>query len=191
MINKGDLRAEIKLLFKKMTPTEKTRKSVTVFNNLHQFLKNLTSQNSTIPNNFIIGVFAPMDDEVEWMLDQNKISNPLAFPCVGKNSMVYKKSSFSELQINKDFGVTILGPNANSEEVTPDIAIIPGRAFSRDGKRLGRGKGFYDRYLKSFKGKKIGLCFEDQIYAEIPTEDHDIKMDFIVTDKNIYSAKAL
>lgn len=65
-----------------------------------------------------------------------------------------------------------------------DLFIIPGRAFTINGKRLGRGKGYYDRFLakKQYKHpQKVGICFDFQILEDIPTNKHDIFMDFIIT----------
>lgn len=59
-----------------------------------------------------------------------------------------------------------------------DIAIIPGLAFTQDGKRLGRGKGYYDRLLAQMPSVyKMGLCFPFQLVKDIPTEENDILMD--------------
>lgn len=63
-----------------------------------------------------------------------------------------------------------------------DLAIVPGIAFDREGRRLGRGKGFYDRFLPLIPGAyKIGLCFPFQIADCIPTDSHDIRMDEVVS----------
>lgn len=58
-----------------------------------------------------------------------------------------------------------------------DLVIVPGIAFTEDGKRLGRGKGFYDLFLKKLSQKvnTVGVAFDFQILPEIPTEPHDIK----------------
>jgi 5-formyltetrahydrofolate cyclo-ligase len=61
--------------------------------------------------------------------------------------------------------------------------LIPGLGFSLDGVRLGRGKGFYDRYLSKFRGQRVGVCFESQIFSQLPVEAHDEKVDFILTEK--------
>lgn len=66
-----------------------------------------------------------------------------------------------------------------------DVFIIPGRAFSLDGKRLGRGKWYYDRFLSQKiykKSRKIWICYDFQIYEDIPTEKHDIIMNKIFTN---------
>jgi 5-formyltetrahydrofolate cyclo-ligase len=62
-----------------------------------------------------------------------------------------------------------------------DLAVIPGVAFDKVGNRLGRGKGYYDRFLSNFTGYKVGLCFDFQLLDFIPTEKFDIKMDKIIS----------
>lgn len=69
---------------------------------------------------------------------------------------------------------------------TIDVALIPGIGFDRTGSRIGFGKGYYDRFLAEFKGLKIGICYDFQILADIPSSEHDIKMDLIITEKRIY-----
>ena len=61
-----------------------------------------------------------------------------------------------------------------------DIALIPGLAFDPQGHRLGRGKGYYDRFLTDFKGKTIGVCFDFQKVVEVPVDAHDIAVDSVV-----------
>lgn len=66
-----------------------------------------------------------------------------------------------------------------------DLAIIPGMAFDRNGGRLGRGKGYYDRLLPSLcNAYKIGVCFSFQLYPRIPVTETDMRMDEVVTDKD-------
>ena len=66
---------------------------------------------------------------------------------------------------------------------TIDVIIVPGVAFDNQGNRLGRGKGYYDRFLKKIPAtKKIGICFDFQMIEQIPTEKNDIPMDDIITN---------
>ena len=65
-----------------------------------------------------------------------------------------------------------------------DLAIIPGVAFTMDGKRVGRGKGYYDRLLShpSFGDiYKLGICYSFQLLPELPTSSHDVSLDEILT----------
>jgi 5-formyltetrahydrofolate cyclo-ligase len=66
-----------------------------------------------------------------------------------------------------------------------DGFLVPGRAFSQKGERIGRGRGHYDRALAKVRGLKVGVCFDYQFFAELPTQDHDVKMDVVVTEKEI------
>ena len=61
-----------------------------------------------------------------------------------------------------------------------DLAIIPGMAFDKEGHRLGRGRGFYDRLLPSLPCKKIGLCFPFQFVDAVPSDPHDISVDEVI-----------
>ena len=62
-----------------------------------------------------------------------------------------------------------------------DVALIPGMAFDAAGHRLGRGKGYYDRFLSNLPNiYKIGVCFPFQRVAEVPVEEHDSSVDIVV-----------
>ena len=80
--------------------------------------------------------------------------------------------------------------NPESEPGQLDTIIVPLVAFDASCNRLGHGGGYYDRFLKKYpKAKKIGLAFELQKLKEIPTEPHDVKLDAVVTEERIYTAK--
>jgi len=62
-----------------------------------------------------------------------------------------------------------------------DFVLVPGLGFTADGRRLGRGKGFYDRVLRQVRGFKCGVAFDQQVVDEIPVEPHDVRLDCILT----------
>jgi len=62
-----------------------------------------------------------------------------------------------------------------------DLALVPGIGFSLNGCRLGRGKGYFDRMLCEVRGWKCGVAFDWQVTVEIPSEQHDIHVNSIVT----------
>lgn len=76
-------------------------------------------------------------------------------------------------------------PEPTGQEKEATVVIVPGSAFDTKGYRIGYGGGYYDRYLKD-EHLKIGVCFEFQIVDEVPTESHDVKLDLLITEKNIY-----
>ena len=64
-----------------------------------------------------------------------------------------------------------------------DLIIVPGVAFDRQGGRLGRGAGYYDRFLrKASSVPKIGLCFREQLVKKVPMKKHDMSVDKVITD---------
>jgi 5-formyltetrahydrofolate cyclo-ligase len=71
-----------------------------------------------------------------------------------------------------------------------DLIVVPGLAFDRQGGRLGYGKGYYDKLLHQIRpdATKAGVCFECQVFPEIPLLPHDIRMDLVVTENAVYRA---
>lgn len=61
-----------------------------------------------------------------------------------------------------------------------DVALIPGVGFSPEGHRLGRGKGYYDRYLPSVDAFRIGVAFREQVVPDIPCDEWDVIMDIVI-----------
>lgn len=74
----------------------------------------------------------------------------------------------------------------NIEEI--DLVIVPGVVFDKNLNRIGFGKGYYDKILNRLKpsAKKVAVAHEFQVLENIPAEEHDVKMDMIITEKNIY-----
>lgn len=73
----------------------------------------------------------------------------------------------------------------NSQDI--DIVIVPAVAYDTNGYRLGYGGGYYDRFLDSLRDDciTIGIAFEIQIFDEVPKEDHDAQLDYIITEERI------
>lgn len=74
-----------------------------------------------------------------------------------------------------------------------DVVVVPGLAFDSQGRRLGRGGGYYDRFLKRLRPNvtTIGLAFDWQIIDEVPAASHDIAVDIVVSDRRVTMAKAM
>jgi 5-formyltetrahydrofolate cyclo-ligase len=69
--------------------------------------------------------------------------------------------------------------------------LIPGQAFDREGCRLGRGKSFYDRALQQFKGLKVGVGFSPRLSEKLlPHESWDVRMDYVITEKEVILCRA-
>lgn len=71
-----------------------------------------------------------------------------------------------------------------------DLMLVPGLAFDAKGNRLGRGKGYYDRFLTtSFSGITCGICPSMRFLSSLPTEPHDRAVDFVFTPYGLYKTK--
>lgn len=68
-----------------------------------------------------------------------------------------------------------------------DFVLIPGLAFDKHGNRMGFGKGYYDKLLCSTAAEKTALCYEFQLFNAIPASSHDVPMNTIITEENIYA----
>ena len=80
------------------------------------------------------------------------------------------------------------GPGISSSRYIFSTApiLVPGMGFTENGVRLGKGGGYYDRYLETHPGHKtIALAYEFQILHELPAEPYDKSVDMIVTEKRV------
>lgn len=90
----------------------------------------------------------------------------------------------------------ILQPNSELRQLTSrrvapsevDVALVPGVAFDRQGNRLGHGAGYYDRLLAELppNARLIGLAYECQLLESIPHEPHDVGLDLVATESDLY-----
>ena len=93
-----------------------------------------------------------------------------------------------------DFTISPMGirePIGKIFEKAPDYILLPLLAVDKAGNRLGYGKGYYDRYLCLYPtAKRIGYCFDFQLVSEVPHDEKDEKLDFVVTDKQVVETMA-
>ena len=184
MINpKRDIRRDLKSKILSLSSNDKEAKQQKIFSLLSPLIHSLTFQ-GLLSNEFSVGLFAPLSDEVncidfkEWKV--------ISFPSFEKEEMTFKRCSFHELKESTEFGVKLLCPSNDALDISPDLLIVPGLGFTKNGERLGRGKGFYDRYLANYKGITISLVFEEQLLEALPVEEHDIAVDYVVSEKSVW-----
>lgn len=87
----------------------------------------------------------------------------------------------------------IMEPKSSLPKLTEQIPpcelcmLVPAVSFDKSKNRLGKGKGFYDRFLQNYPKpvKKIGVCFDFQLIGALPTESTDFPMDVVITEKKI------
>ena len=80
-------------------------------------------------------------------------------------------------------------PPATSPQVTPDVFVVPGLAFDREGGRVGWGRGHYDATLANApRALRIGVAFEAQMVPRVASEPHDVEMHVVLTERGVYGA---
>ena len=115
----------------------------------------------------------------------------------GENKLVlWHMESLEEMVVGK---WNILEPPKElwgnpEKEVTPeelDMIMVPGVGFDRDGGRMGNGQGYYDRTMEKVRPDcfLIALCYESQLFDNILVAPHDVYMDKVVTEKEVYIGK--
>lgn len=192
--SKKEWRTRVKSILAQIEEGELIKKSELVSNNLLKLFKGNSSLDKLFPpreESFFVGGFAPLKDEPDWLVFLEEALNGLmAFPGINKSGdMAYYKANRKDLVLTKSFGAPVLTPPPSNLIVNPRLILVPGLAFGKDGSRLGRGKGFYDRYLEGFSGFKIGVCFSEQVFEGLPMESNDVFVDYVVTDNEVFGPR--
>ena len=129
----------------------------------------------------VVGGFAALPGEpVIWRLPGQR-----AYPRVSGTDLVFCVCSQNDLVPGWR---GILEPPDTTPRVDPDLIVVPGLAFSRSGDRLGRGKGFYDRYLNGSKALTIGVTDQAGIYDDVPKLPFDYAVDLVLTESRVHVA---
>lgn len=102
------------------------------------------------------------------------------------NTMVFRRYRPGDPLAAGGFGT--LSPPPDKAEIDPNVIVSPMVGFDRSGMRLGHGRGYYDRAILSLRARGlhpplVGLAFSAQEVSAIPAESHDVRMDWIVTEK--------
>jgi 5-formyltetrahydrofolate cyclo-ligase len=140
-------------------------------------------------------LFAPMPEEPDiWPLlaEALRAGKTAALPRFRPAARNYSAARVQHLPgdiVPGHFGIR--EPAAGCEEFPLyrfDLVLVPGVAFDRQGRRLGHGRGYYDRMLAEVRGAKCGVAFEEQLAGEIPTGPSDALLDLIVTPSGSVAA---
>lgn len=171
--------------------------------NLNDYKDNFEKDSETITEQIIksheyknadtILSYMALPDEVDINIKKLSENKTVFIPKVRETPLSLDFYKYSEDSVKTGaYGIT--EPDETSELFHPEkaleygniLVLVPGRAFTKNGKRLGRGKGFYDRFLQQLKentpAKNLtlaGVCFPPQLLADIPTNKYDIFMDII------------
>ena len=140
----------------------------------------------------IIAGYYPSNYEVDilnFLYKASKKKFRIALPVIkSSNKMSFKSWVYKEpLYVNK-FG--ILEPKNSKKKIIPDLIMVPLVAFDNHLNRIGYGKGYYDRSLKKIRkinknAITLGIAYSFQKCTQIPVNDNDFRLDYIITEKGI------
>ena len=116
----------------------------------------------------------------------------IAFPTIDKNAdtLIFKTTnSLKSFKLGK---FNIPEPKDNNKEITPQLFFVPCLGFDLKGYRIGYGGGFYDKTFEKLKKlnlffNTVGFAYDDQKQNELPIEKFDYKLDFVLTEKQLYT----
>jgi 5-formyltetrahydrofolate cyclo-ligase len=179
---------ELKKILRKKIGAERKifdrEKSFSANNEIVKSVQNLLA--SIAKDSDIIGLYLATRGEPDLVHVIEKYKGRVCAPKIKGTWMDFfncDDTSFTEESDIKGF----MQPKSN-EKLQPNIVVLPGYAFSIDGARLGAGIGHYDRYFYDNSDReiiKIAVCFHENLYEYLPQEPHDIKSDYVITDKTI------
>jgi len=171
---KKEIRKQIREQKKLVTPEQKMLEGATVFEKIESFPEFKAAKT--------ILMYWAIPDELQTQQTISKwcLEKKILLPSIDGNKLVLKHYFSEGKLIQKTLG--IWEPDlTDSYEGNVDLVIVPGIAFDHKKNRLGRGKGYFDRFFKKCKPFKIGVGFDFQLMNSVPMSKHDIKMDKIVT----------
>ena len=148
----------------------------------------LLSQQAIWQNAKAILFYAPLPNEIDiWPLVAEALNADKIVALLGfddeEDSYVARQVANLETDFQRgQFGIREPKPDCREVLLNRlDLTLVPGVGFDLMGRRLGRGKGFYDRLLAQISGTTCGVGFDEQIVEAIPTESHDVHLNCILT----------
>ncbi len=179
--DKSAIRKEVKQRYREITPHDKHVAEA-------EAARRLIARLAGIPAGTKVGIFLSMWDEpttsevVARLMSEGRLR--LLVPRVEGEVMQFYPYDPERTDTLSDYGI-IEPSNPVEEAEVPTVLIVPGIAFDRSGGRVGRGKGFYDKYFALHRETitlKIAYTLSFQLYDEVPVDSHDVFMDEVVTD---------
>jgi len=172
---KNNIRKQIREIKKTYSLEEKKELSIPIWEKIEK--------EDWFKKSNIILLYWSMDDEVythDFILKWYK-EKTILLPCVDGDDL--RLRIFQGIESMKE-GVLFSILEPIGEEFLDfdniDLMVIPGVAFDKENNRLGRGRGFYDRLLSKVHSIKVGVCFKFQFFDNMPTEEFDVKMNYVV-----------
>ena len=182
-IDKGGLRAEIRLRLRAMSEEARTEKSARICERAQGFLQGRGVDSVCIYNSF--GSEAQTGALARWLRDKGV---DVYMPRICGEDMETVRIKDDTIFLRNAYGID--EPVGEDEpERDFDVIIMPLLAFDDRFNRLGRGKGYYDAYLKKHGGYRLALAYECQRVDSIPCDEYDETLDAVITESRMAERK--
>lgn len=177
-MDKQELRKQVRAAKREVPLEDKIRRSMPIMQQVGELALFRSAQT--------VLLYWSMDDEVYthdfvnfWYKEKC-----LLLPCVdGDDLLLRRYTGPDSLQPGPQFGIPEPTGPVFDELDKIDMIIVPGVAFDKHNNRMGRGRGFYDRLLKTTPNAvKVGVAFSFQLFDTIPTEPFDVPMNLVVVE---------
>lgn len=132
-----------------------------------------------------VGAYMPMADEVDVTPLFQTLEKIFYIPAFDEALGIYRMARLTTELKKGRFGIPEPAVPDFAGENEIDLILVPGVAFDRAGRRIGRGGGFYDRLLPQYRSVRAGICFGFQCLETLPAEKHDVRMDWVGTEIQI------
>lgn len=178
-MEKAEIRRKIKHLRMMLSEAEKLSAAEEVFNHLEKTAAFLLAEK--------ILMYHSLPDELPTHAFLSKWSGRKQFYLPRVNGVNLDILPYDESRL--ELGAFHIEEPTGTDTISPEeieLIVVPAVAYDSRRNRLGRGKGFYDRLLATTKATKIGIGYTFQMVEEIPTEEHDVPMDFVITQLGVY-----
>ena len=151
-----------------------------------------------ITSSTVVAGYAPIRTEIDpvpLMQSLARHGAALAMPAISRPdaALAFRAWKQGEALVPGAFGIS--EPSATAAEVVPDIVLVPLVAFDRAGHRIGYGAGYYDRTLEALRRHKtlvaIGLAFTVQEIPQVPALPHDVRLDYVLTETDLFDFRSL
>lgn len=135
----------------------------------------------------VVMFYYPVHHEVDLrpLLDKYKDEKTILLPVTHHDYIELRQYIGADNLKKGHYGIPT--PQTATYHGKPDLVIVPGLAFDKDLVRMGRGKGYYDKFLRKLgKVTKVGVCYDFQICDNVPWSWHDVRMDKVLTPSATY-----
>lgn len=174
---KKEIRKRIKSLKGEISLDVKKKRSLSILNRL--------KNNKAFERAKTVMLYWSMDDEVfthDFVVEYAK-TKTIILPCVKGDVLELRVFKGLENLVDGDgFGIPEPSGDLFLGVDDIDLIVVPGVAFDNQNNRMGRGRAYYDKLLRTTNCEKIGICFKFQLLDKVPTDEYDIKMDLVISE---------